>query len=76
MLLSGFLFYIVNVDVAPEDLWISRVILSCIVTFFLSTGVILSLESEKKNKFFQLFQILPIVYGIVFYFTVDPTTDW
>ncbi len=76
VILTGFLFYVVNVDVTPEDLWISRIILSCIVTFFLSTWVILSLESEKKNKLFQLFMILPMVYGIVFYLTVDPSTDW
>ncbi len=54
-----------------EDDAIFRTITSLILTFFLSLGASLYIEQQEKKFFDAKFPILPVVYGIVFYFTVE-----
>jgi Domain of unknown function (DUF4153) len=55
---------------AGQDDIILRTVTSLILTFFLSLGVALFYESSDKKFLDRDFPILPIVYGLVFYFTV------
>ena len=59
-----------------ESVFVMRMVLMSIVMFFLSTAIILATESEKKNTYSPLLLLLPILYGVFFFFTVDPSTDW
>jgi hypothetical protein len=68
-IVTGCWYYIVNSD--PTDLFIPRVIFTDVVTFFLSVGVYLYLETWKRAPLDRWFPILPILYGVWFYFTVD-----
>lgn len=52
-----------------EDV-IFRTVTTLILTFFLSLGVTLFYESSDKKFLDREFPILPIVYGLIFYFTV------
>ena len=54
-----------------EDDAIFRIVTSLILTFFLSLGASLYIEQQEKKFFDAKFPILPVVYGIVFYFTVE-----
>lgn len=74
LVLTGFLFYIIHAE--PESMVYIRIILSLIVTFFLSVGVSLSLE-EKKIPYQKIWNVVPVVYGILFYITMIPlTNEW
>lgn len=55
---------------SSDDDLIFRTVTSLILTFFLSLGVTLYYESSNKKFIDKYFPILPIVYGLVFYFTV------
>lgn len=70
------LFLIFAIYSEKTDAWVVQTILSLIVTFFLSTGMTLfreSLDGGKglKNKNTLLLAVLPVIYGIGFYFVSD-----
>lgn len=71
--LTGILLYALNTE--NDDPMIIRMIFTSIVTFFLSVGIRLFREEKDKNHF-SLSDIIAIGYGIIFYITVDPTSDW
>lgn len=64
------------VNSGSDSILIIRAILSLIVTFFLSVGITLFLEAWKKKTFDIKFSLLIVAYGLIFFFTVDPNTDW
>ncbi len=74
LLISGILFFIVNSE-STDEMYM-RMILTGIVTFFLSTGCILWIETWKKRPIDARFPILPIVYGIFFYFSLWYSSEW
>lgn len=73
IILTGYIVYKIVSD-SPyqnsEDEVIFRTITSLILTFFLSLGVVLFYETSQKNWVDKKFPILPIVYWLIFYFTV------
>lgn len=71
-LITGFFFYLVNNQ--PDSPASLRIVFSLIATFFLSVGVSLFLE-WKKIAHKQLWHIAPLLYGILFYVTMNPITD-
>jgi hypothetical protein len=74
VVLTGFLFYIIHAE--PESIVYVRITLSLIVTFFLSIGVSLLLETKKIPRQ-NLWHAAPVVYGILFYITMIPlTNEW
>lgn len=74
LFLAWILFY--TIDSESESSWIIRSIFALIVTFILSVGVRLFSEAYTNSKMRSFLHILPWVYGIIFYFSIDPTTDW
>jgi len=73
LFITGIFFYMVNVEL--ESIMTLRIVLSLIATFFLSIGVTLLLESGKTQQ--KIWHIAPLVYGILFYITMNPlTNDW
>ena len=73
IVITGIFFYIVNWQ--PESITTLRIILSLIVTFFLSIGTTLFLESKKTEQ--KVWHISPLIYGAVFYITMNPlTNEW
>ncbi len=67
---TGFIWYMVNHPSSLQSDMILRVILTLIVTFFLSVGVAIFGESHSENKYVRWMPILPILYGISFYFSI------
>ncbi|GAB0174724.1 MAG: hypothetical protein HHAS10_06030 [Candidatus Altimarinota bacterium] len=54
-----------------EEDTIARTVTSLVLTFFLSLGVALFFESNSHKRILdRRFPLLPIVYGVIFYFTV------
>ena len=73
LILTVYIIYKIITDStnqAGEEYIIFRTITTLILTFFLSLGVALFYESSKRKFFDRAFPILPIVYGVIFYFTV------
>jgi hypothetical protein len=66
----GFAWYQVNNPSSPESDMILRVIMTLVVTFFLSVGVAIFCESHSDNKYVRWMPVLPILYGIGFYFSI------
>lgn len=66
---TGFIWYQVNSALGDSAL-IMRVILTLVVTFFLSTSVALLWESQKPNTYTRWLPILSILYGIGFFFAI------
>lgn len=58
LVIAAMFFYIVNTE--SESTILLRVVLSLIVTFFLSIGTTLILESQKRQQ--KLWHIAPIIY--------------
>jgi len=65
---TGFIWYQVNSS--SDSVMILRVILALVVTFFLSTGVSLFSESQKQTPIMKWAQIVPLLYGIGFFFSI------
>lgn len=72
LIMTGLLAYVINTE--SESTTLIRVILSLVVTFFLSIGVSLFIEGEKQ-KTSLAWHSLPIIYGIIFFFTINPITN-
>lgn len=73
LILTSLLLSMLNTETS-EPLQI-KLTLTCIVIFFFSTGIRLFREG-KDTSTFSLLDIIPFIYGILFYLTVDPTSDW
>ncbi len=74
LILTGFLFYVVHAE--PGSMVYLRIILSLIVTFFLSIGVSLSLE-DKNVSYKKIWNIAPLIYGTLFYISMNSlTNEW
>jgi hypothetical protein len=69
VIMTGVWYYIVNES--PDDIIFARILLSFVVTFFLSVGTYLYLETKNWGKNELLLTLLPILYGVWFYLTVD-----
>ena len=55
---------------------ITRLALSIIMTFFFSVSVYLSLENSKFNNLKKnLFQIIPLIFWVIFYFTFSSNIE-
>lgn len=67
---AGFAWYQVNHPGSPESDMIFRIMMTLIVTFFLSVGVAIFGESHSENKYVRWMPVLPILYGIGFYFSI------
>lgn len=71
--LTGCLFYVANTD--TESYVMMRIIFTLVVTFFFSIGVTLFAESEKNKTSSALWQLIPIVYGLMFYVSIRHLTE-
>ncbi len=67
---AGFVWYQVNNPSSLESDMILRIIMTLIVTFFLSVGVAIFGESHDDNKYVRWVPVLPVLYGIGFYFSI------
>lgn len=67
---AGLIWYQVNNPNALESDMILRVIMTLIVTLFLSVGIAIFGESHSENKYVRWMPVLPILYGIGFYFSI------
>lgn len=74
LVVAGLLFYMVNTE--SESILLVRTIFSLIVTFALSIGTSLFLESATvKSK--KLWHLTPLVYGVLFFVSINPMThEW
>ena len=55
---------------------IGRIILSCIVVFFLSMGVTIFLESYNKNNIYSLlWHVFPLIFWFIFYLSLSIDID-
>jgi hypothetical protein len=68
---TGLVWYQVNNPDSLESGMILRVIMTLIVTFFLSVGVAIFGEPHSNNKYVRWMSVLPILYGIGFYFSIQ-----
>ena len=59
-----------QVNSSSESDMIMRVILTLVVTFFLSTGVTIFSESQKPSPYIKWVPIIPLLYGIGFFFAI------
>lgn len=66
---TGFIWYQVNND-AEDSALIMRAILTLVVTFFLSASIAILGESQKPNKYTRWIPLLPIFYGVGFFFAI------
>ncbi|MBP9778988.1 DUF4153 domain-containing protein [Candidatus Gracilibacteria bacterium] len=73
-LFSLLLFYFIQSETTDDT--VTRAIFSFGITFFFSTGMTLFSEGLKNKKYTPLLSIIPILYGIWVYFTIDVGTDW
>ena len=71
VILTGLFLSMINGE--STSTVILRTILSLIVTFFLSIGVTFFAENRKRSQLW--WQIIPLVYGALFYITVNPIMD-
>ncbi len=71
--LTGILLYMVNIE-TTEPVQI-KLVLTSIVTLFFSIGIRLFRETIDTKQF-SLYGIIPFIYGLLFYLTVEPTSDW
>jgi hypothetical protein len=67
---AGFIWYQINHTSSTESDIIFRVTITLIVTFFLSVGVAIFGESHSNNKYAKWTPVLPVLYGICFYFSI------
>lgn len=72
LITAALFFYVVNRD--SPNIIVTRIILSLITTFFFSIGVTLFTE-QKKNANNTLWQIVAVVYGLLFFFSIRHLTD-
>lgn len=66
---AGFIWYQIN-NTSDSSL-VLRAILTLVVTFFLSTGITLFAESWKRSAFTKWSGIIPLIYGISFFFSIN-----
>ena len=69
--ISGFLFYAINSE--SDSIVIARIMMTLVVTLFFSLGTTLFLE-EKSNRS-RWWQIIPLLYGIAFFFSIRHLTQ-
>lgn len=67
---AGFAWYQVNNPSSLESDMIFRVMMTLIVTLFLSIGVAIFGESHRDNKYVRWMPVFPILYGISFYISI------
>jgi hypothetical protein len=68
------LFYFIYTDThSPE---VTKAIFSFAITFFFATGVSLYIESSTLWKNIKYLNVLPIVYLIFIYYSIDIGNDW
>ena len=69
MILSGLWFYLANYEITSE--WLYRSIVTCIVTFFLSTWLSILTENTKQQKYTPILtNLLPLIFGGLFYISL------
>jgi hypothetical protein len=73
LLLTGCLFYVANAE--TDSYVMMRIIFTLVVTFFFSIGVTLFSESEKTKTNILGWQLIPIVYGLMFYVSIRHLTE-
>ena len=76
LIISLLFFYVIHFAQSDDPTILVRIILSLIVTFFLSVSVTIygeseSLESKKKT----LFQLFPLAFGWFFFLSFSPNLD-
>lgn len=71
---SLLLFYFIESETDSEE--VIRAILAFGISFFFSTWITLFIESYSKHKYTSLLSIIPILYGIWAYLTIDVGNDW
>ncbi len=62
---TAWLLYLINAEISGDE--ISRAILICGTTFFLSIGLSLFSETAHNKTYIKYLQILPVLYGIAMY---------
>jgi hypothetical protein len=67
--MTGIWLYVVNAD--PTGNFFLNILLSGVVTFFLSVGMTLFTETRKQNNIIKYLPLLAILYGVSFYFTLE-----
>lgn len=66
---TGFIWYQVN-NTTDDSVLIVQTILTLIVTTFLSASIALFVESKKPTSYTRWLPILPLLYGISFFFSI------
>lgn len=74
IVLSVILSYFIYNDNHSE--MVIKTIFTLSITFFFSTGICLYIENKEKNKYDILLHLLPIIYGLYNYITIDIWSDW
>ncbi len=74
LVISGLLFMLVATE--SDDILLPKLIITGVVTFFLSLCVSLFLETRKVKPLDARFPLLPLVYGVFFFLTVRITHDF
>ena len=71
IIITSIIFFVIH----KEDFsgWIPRTLYTLATTFFFLLGTTLYVESRKSDRWNYLFLLLPITYGVVFYF-MNPYT--
>ncbi len=70
VILAWLFFYIIKTE--PSDVIYPRIIFSLVITFFLSIGTVLFLETWSHPPLDRFFPVIPLLYGVFFYFMVEP----
>lgn len=68
------LFYFIYSDNHSAE--VTKAIFTFAITFFFSTGAALYIESNSKGKTDILLHLIPVIYGVFIYSTINIWTDW
>ncbi len=74
LMVSGVLSYLVATE--SENITLPKLVITGVITFFLSLCSYLFLETRKKKPLDHRFPIVPLVYAVVFFLTVRITHDF
>ncbi len=74
LLLTWSLLYLITTE--TESAVVTKIIFTSIVVFFFSMWMNLFLETVGNHRKAKYLNIIPILYGIAFYYTIDPIGDW